>query len=111
VKQIFKESLMRYEVLKKEPVARFYYKGHHSHPVQRTILVIEETKDVIKGYELRAGSEVRPFKKAPVRGYRKDKIALVKQCGKRLRHRMPKNTHVSTTLERKELLDLIDKGA
>lgn len=102
--------MKEYDVVCEKPVARFYYKGSHSHPVRRTVLVIDETDTLIKGYELRAGSSVCDFKHAPIRGFRKDKIAAVKQCGKRLRNRMPKHMLISTTYQREELLDLVKKG-
>ena len=61
----------------KRPVARFYYQGKHSHPVRRTILIIEETKTLIRGYEFREGSTVRTRDQAltKVKSYRKDRIA------------------------------------
>ena len=99
-----------YEVVKEKPVARFYYQGSHSHPVRRTVLITDETATLIKGYELRVGSEVRNFKQAPVRSFRRDKIAAISQCGRRLRSRMPKKMLVKTTYQRSDLLDLVTKG-
>ncbi len=66
-----------YNVVSKKPVARFYYQGKHTHPVRRTILIIEDKKDVITGYELREGNDTRTLSEAlrHVKSYRKDKIA------------------------------------
>ena len=99
-----------YDVVRNAPVARFYYKGSHSHPVRRTVLVIETTPTLIRGYELRTGSIVRPFNKAPVRSYTRSKIATIGQCGCRLRKRTPKKYHEKTTFSRNGLLDLVKEG-
>ena len=39
-------NALQYEVIKNMPVARFAYKGTHSHPVRRTVLLIENTKEL-----------------------------------------------------------------
>lgn len=66
---------MQYETIKSNPVAKFVYRGSHSKPVRRTILITENTKDIIKGYEVREGNEVRETDAAPIKSFRKDKIA------------------------------------
>lgn len=104
---------MRYEVLKKMPVAKFYYKGtHHTHPVRRTVVMIEDRPNLIVGYELRDGNIVRHLTSAPIKSFRKDKIA---KYGDYSRLRMNQATynkkHNDTTLERLELIDLISAGA
>ncbi len=64
-----------YNIRKKNPVARFFYKGsNHSHPVRRTILVICNNKDIITGYEIRNGDTVVSLEDAPIKSYRKDRI-------------------------------------
>jgi hypothetical protein len=64
-----------YGILKTQPVARFFYRGtKHSHPVRRTVLVISTNKDLITGYELREGADLRDITEAPVKSYRKDRI-------------------------------------
>jgi hypothetical protein len=100
-----------YKITRSLPVAKFYYAGSHSHPVRRTILVIENQKNYIRGYELREGSVVRSATtKAPVKTYRKSRIANIGQCGRRLRNRVPKALHARTTYERVRLLDLVRSG-
>ena len=66
-----------YELVSRNPVAKFYYQGNHSHPVRRTVLIVEETKTHITGYEFRCGTEVRTRGEAmsKIRSYKKDKIA------------------------------------
>lgn len=87
----------------KKPVARFYYQGSHTHPVRRTVLIIEERADMIIGYELREGSTVRTIKEAMkvVKSYRKDRIP---NWGDYSRLRMTSKTILKnpqeTTLER-----------
>lgn len=100
-----------YPVRSKLPVAKFYYKGKsHSHPVRRTILIIESDASYITGYELREGSEVRSFHKAPVKTFLKSKIAKVNQCGFRLRNRVPQKYHENSTLEIMSPLELVKHG-
>ena len=45
-----------YQFIENRPVARFFYKGDHTHPVRRTILIIETTDKLITGYEMREGA-------------------------------------------------------
>lgn len=96
-----------YEVVNEKPVATFYYKGTHSHPVRRTILIIESNKKYIRGYELREGSIQRKLKSAPVKTYTMSKIAKWSQLGRR-KHRKPGPN--ITSLKRMELLDLLKIG-
>jgi hypothetical protein len=66
---------MKHDVLKKQPVARFFYKGNnHSHPVRRTVLIIKTSKKIITGYELREGDVVHSLDEAPIKSYRRDRI-------------------------------------
>lgn len=99
-----------YPIVRNMPVARFYYQGSHSHPVRRTVLVIENAKNYIRGYELRDGSIVRPATKAPIKTYRKTKIARIGQCGLRLRKRVHPKLHTNTTFQRVNLLSLVFEG-
>jgi hypothetical protein len=50
---------MEYPIIRNKPVAQFWYKGTHSHPVKRTVLITEQTKDYFKGYEVREGTQFR----------------------------------------------------
>ena len=100
---------MMYEIVRNTPVARFWYKGNHSHPVRRTVLVIEQTKEYIRGYELREGKNVRVASRAPVKTYRRDAIA--KGQSLRLDNPLRKSSPKKSTLIRKPLMDLIEQGA
>ncbi len=86
---------MFYRTVRSNPCAKFHYKGSHSHPVRRTILVIETTSNHIRGYELREGSLVRELKKAPIKTYKKSKIAKKEDV---------------TTLKRLNLLEMLKSG-
>jgi hypothetical protein len=99
-----------YKLVKYRPVCYFYYRGSHSHPVRRTVLVVESNSRVITGFELREGSEVRSYNRAPVKSYRRQRIAQVKQCGRRLRKRVDVRQHGNTTLQRVSLVDLVTRG-
>jgi len=99
----------KYSVVREAPVAKFLYKGNHSHPVQRTVLVIESNSKYLKGYELREGKTRRDFTNAPVKTYRKEKIATLKQCRKEVRAKAKKGLN-STTLQRVGLTDLLQNG-
>jgi len=98
---------LAYEVVRNLPVARFYYQGTHSHPVRRTVLIIEMHNSYFRGYELREGSKVRNLSEAPVKSYKKERIAKESDLGAR-KHRQP-GPNV-TTLKRMNLLDLLKSG-
>lgn len=100
---------MKYEVVKNLPVARFWYKGSHTHPVRRTVLITESNKNYICGYELRDGNIVRTAAKAPIKSYRRDKIA--KGVSLRVESPIRKLAPTKSTLVRRPLLDVIEVGA
>lgn len=100
---------MKYEVARNMPVARFYYQGTHTHPVRRTVLVIRSTRTLIVGYELREGSERRPFSQAPIKSYRRNKIAGASPYQRRL-HPSSRRNRPGATLERAPLIDVVVKG-
>jgi len=88
------------------PVAKFFYRGqHHDRPVRRTVLIIEQDRQHLTGYELREGAKVRKLKDAPVKTYSKSKIATTKQ----LKRKKPGKE--ITTLRRDNLVSLIISGA
>lgn len=96
-----------YETVRERPVARFYYKGTHSHPVRRTVIIIENKPRFLRGYELREGSTVRALPEAPVKTYTKSRIAKLSELGL-AKHRAPGPP--VTTLERLKLIDLLKLG-
>lgn len=101
-----------YPLVTKEPVAKFYYRGSHTHPVRRTILVIEENSKVLVGYEIREGKEVRTVKNSPVKSFRKDKIAnFGDYCRLKMNHQYYKKRDNESTLERSDFADLVMEGA
>ncbi len=101
---------LKYEPVRNLPVARFYYKGNHSHPVRRTVLVIESNSRWIRGYELRCGQSTRNASKSPVRTFLRSKIATFGELRKDNRNR-GKNRRSETTLQRTNLLGLVTTGA
>ena len=105
-----KKTKKDYKFVNTRPVARFFYKGDHTHPVRRTIVLIETTDQLITGYEIREGSTVRDFRNAPVKSFRRDRIAIVGELDKRrvLTKKMDLN---KTTLRRYPLNDLLRHGA
>jgi len=92
-----------YSPTKTLPVAKFYYKGTHSHPVRRTVIVVKSNPSTLTGYELREGAKTRSLKKAPVKTYNKTKIATENQL-------RSKNRSRSSTLNRSRLFDLLKTG-
>jgi hypothetical protein len=104
------KSQKEYNLVRNLPVAKFYYQGSHSHPVRRTVLVIESNANYFRGFELREGSETRSFQKAPVKTYTRSKVALIGQCGRRLRKRTPAKLHHQVTLQRISYLQLVKEG-
>lgn len=101
-----------YNIVRNQPVARFYYKGNHTHPVRRTVVLIESTPTYIRGYEIREGSRTRRFNDAPVKSYRKDKIAKIADLDKRrVMRTKAKSTELGkATLKRENVLDLVKNG-
>lgn len=99
---------MKYNLVPNLPVARFWYKGNHSHPVRRTVLVTTQDEDSITGYELREGSKIRQAKYAPVKTYVRSKIA--KTSNLRQDNPLRKTNLKKSTLIRKPLIDLIESG-
>ena len=108
-----KVKRMVYDLVGKRPVARFYYQGNHSHPVRRTVLIIEETQDSLTGYILREGSVRRTPQEAlsHIKTFTKSKIA---RWGDYSRLRMSSKTIFKnprrTTLERFPLVSLFVNG-
>lgn len=100
-----------YEFVRNLPVAKFYYKGNHSHPIRRTVLVIESNSRFLRGYELREGAILRSYRSAPVKSYTRCKIARIAQCGRRLRRRTPAQLHGQLTLTRLPLKEYVKQGA
>lgn len=96
-----------HDVVRERPIARFYYKGTHSHPVRRTVLIIENKPRFMRGYELREGSTVRSLTEAPIKTYTKSRIAKQSDLGAR-KHREPGPP--VTTLQRMKLIDLLKTG-
>jgi hypothetical protein len=106
-KLLKKGFYMKYNVVDNVPVARFWYKGNHTHPVRRTVLVIESNKNFIRGYELRDGNMVRVASKAPIKTYNRSKIAK----GVNLRNSSKRGiVSNKSTLVRRPLMDLIESG-
>jgi len=99
---------MKYNIKSKLPVARFFYKGTHTHPVRRTVLVVQQNENTITGYELREGNETRPGNKAPIKTYCRNKIA--KTSSLRLDNPLRREKNGKSTLIRRPLMDLIESG-
>lgn len=99
---------IEYKSSNKMPVFRFWYKGSHRHPVRRTCLVLKTTAKIITAYELREGNEVRLLPKAPIKTYRRDKIAKGKNL--RTNHPLRKKKPEKTTLICKSLIDILESG-
>ena len=103
-----------YEIANRKPVARFYYQGTHSHPVRRTVVIIEETPTALTGYEFRCGNETRTVNEAlsEVKTYRKDRIA---KWGDYSRLQQSSKTFMKdpnrTTLERFPIVSMFNDGA
>jgi hypothetical protein len=102
--------MKEYQFVKDSPVAKFFYKGDHTHPVRRVILIVDQDDERITGYELREGSVTRSFKDAPIKSYRRDRIARIGQIDRRrvLRRNVEdKRTLNKSTLVRTSLRELV----
>ncbi len=89
-------------LVRNKPVAKFFYKEGHTHPVRRTVLITKENQDFIVGYELREGKETRVGSQAPLKTYCKSDIAKYGEYS-----RLTKNAK----LNRLNLIDLVNEGA
>jgi hypothetical protein len=96
---------MNYEPVRNKPVAKFFYKGHHTHPVRRTVLVIKSDRNIIVGYELREGRVLRSIKKAPIKSYRRDRIAIARQL--RVDNLLRQKNAEASTYQRDRLLAVL----
>ncbi len=96
-----------YELLKYKPIAKFYYRGHHSHPVRRTVFLISTDKDSLTGYELRAGETVNELESAPVKTYLKENIP---KWGDYWRLRRYNKDYEASTLNRCSVANLQKTG-
>ena len=97
------------ELVRNQPVADFYYKGpRHSHPVRRRVVLVKITRTHVTGYELREGYLTRTIDDAPIKTYRRDRIATRKQCRIDSKARKVPDTRLNeTTLNRKSLQTLV----
>ncbi len=100
----------------KNPVARFYYQGTHSHPVRRTVLVLEDRPDCLIGYEIREGGVVRPLPvagmKRCVKRYNKAEIARWGDYSRLTKsNKASDNNPNRSTLQRASLTSLFTEGA
>ena len=102
-----------YQFVENRPVAKFFYKGDHTHPIRRTVLIVEITDNLLTGYEIREGSIIRSFKDAPIKSFSRRKIAKVGQIDRRrvLRQMAKRGQLRKTTLIRTDLKELICNGA
>ena len=103
-----------YPVVRTRPVARFFYKGQsHTHPVRRTVVLIESTSTHLRGFELREGSTIRSFKRSPIKSYRRNNIAKIGELDSRrkIRQTAKKTELAKTTLVRTDLVSLVREGA
>ena len=63
-----------YPVIRNRPIAKFRYKGHHSKPVRRTVLLTEVQRGILRGYEVREGNETRDPEDEVIKSFSRDKI-------------------------------------
>lgn len=100
------------DLIQQQPVFRFFYKGSHSHPVRRTVLVFKKNRHYITGYEVRNGNEVCSFENAPVKRYVLGKIARYGQDMKLRRSKINKSRNPQeSTLVRSGLREYFRNGA
>ena len=65
---------LSYPTLRNKPVAKFQYRGSHSKPVRRTVILTAIERNVYTGYEVREGNEVREPCDSTIKSFNKDKI-------------------------------------
>lgn len=67
-------SVTNHSLIRNLPVATFSYKGSHSKPVQRKVLITEISDDLITGLEVQEGRNRRDFESAMVKSYSREKM-------------------------------------
>lgn len=67
-------SNVTYPIVRNQPVAQFRYRGSHTKPVRRTVLLTEITRSTFTGYEVRDGNTVRDITDAPIKSFSRDEI-------------------------------------
>jgi len=63
-----------YPIIRNKPVAKFRYKGSHSKPVRRTVLLTEVKRTTLTGYEIRSGNDTCNPDDYAIRSFSRDKI-------------------------------------
>lgn len=103
------EATSKHPLVRNLPVAKFYYQGSHSHPVRRTVLVVENNRNFIRGYEIREGKNVRSASKDCIKSYKKSEIAKYGDyCRLRMSAKNKRKKQNQSTLERLPLTTLIE---
>lgn len=106
-------DMKNYKIIRQHPIAKFFYKGQsHTHPVRRTVVIIENKPNYLIGYELREGAETRTLKNAPIKTYSKCKIAKIKELDSRrtLKAKASKKDLSKSTLSRLQLIEVVREG-
>lgn len=96
------------EIVANMPVAKFWYKGSHTHPVRRTVVLVEATKDYLKGFELREGKTTRSMARSPIKTYDRGLIAKAKNL--RIDNPLRKLDPERSTLVRRPMSELSNSG-
>lgn len=63
-----------YSFIRNLPVAQFAYKGSHSKPIRRTVLITEISDDLITGLEVQEGRNRHEVGSAQVKSYSREKV-------------------------------------
>ena len=63
-----------YPLVQNRPVAKFRYKGTHSKAIRRTVLLTEINRDMLRGYEVREGNEVRSINDQVIKSFTREDV-------------------------------------
>lgn len=63
-----------YQVLRNRPVATFRYRGSHSKPVRRKVVLTKVDRDCLTGYELQEGNTTRSLEAQVIKSYNRGEI-------------------------------------
>jgi len=69
-----------YSVVRNRPVAMFRYKGTHSKPVRRTVVLTEITPKCLTGYEIREGNITRSIDDEVIKSFNRDEVMGLERC-------------------------------
>lgn len=105
------KATKKYNIIGRLSLAKFWYQGQsHTHPVRREVILTGNSRTHLVGYEVRVGRDTTPVDVAPIKSYRKDKIARYGQfCRIRESKKNQDKDMTASTLVRRPLIEYFNQ--